>query len=57
MKKDIIIQLHKRFEDYVQTENGVEYWFARELQKLLGYIEWRNFELAVEKAKVACKAK
>ena len=37
MKKDIIIQLHKRFEDYVQTENGVEYWFARELQKLLGY--------------------
>lgn len=35
-------------------ENGVEYWFARDLQKALEYTEWRNFEKVVEKAKTSC---
>lgn len=55
MKKEIIIRLHKRFEDFVHTENGMEYWLARELQILLGYAQWKNFEMVVEKAVLTCK--
>ncbi|MEN6634796.1 MAG: DNA damage-inducible protein D [Clostridiaceae bacterium] len=36
-------------------ENGEEYWFARNLQTVLDYTEWRNFENVIEKAKEACK--
>ena len=35
---------------------GQEYWSARELAPLLGYIQWRNFELAIKKAMIACSA-
>jgi DNA-damage-inducible protein D len=31
--------------------NGVEYWFARELMPMLGYVDWRNFYAAIERAK------
>lgn len=36
-------------------EDGAEYWFARDLQKLLDYSKWDNFLTVVEKAKVACE--
>lgn len=49
------MRLHKNFEDFVHENGGVEFWFARELQGLLGYNEWRNFENAIKKAKVACE--
>lgn len=55
MEKEIIIKLHKNFDDCAHNENGVEFWFARELQVLLGYDEWRNFEKVIDKAKVACE--
>jgi DNA-damage-inducible protein D len=32
-----------------------EYWSARELAKLLGYADWRNFVDVIEKAKEACQ--
>lgn len=35
-------------------ESGQEYWLARELQEMLGYKEWRNFEKVIDKAKSAC---
>ncbi len=35
-------------------ENGQEYWLARELQEVLEYKEWRNFEKVIDKAKSAC---
>src|SRR3989338_9090205 len=54
MKKEIIVQLNKTFEESAYTQNGVEYWMARDLQKLLDYSEWRNFLLVIEKAKTAC---
>jgi hypothetical protein len=54
MKKEIIIQLNKTFEGSAYTQNGVEYWMARDMQKLLDYTEWRNFLLVVDKAKIAC---
>ena len=40
---------------HVNPKSGVEYWFARELQPLFEYAEWRNFISVVEKAKEACK--
>ena len=46
----------KVFEDIKQVdENGVEYWEARELQKVLEYKEWRNFQKVLDKAMIACK--
>ncbi|OPX95440.1 MAG: DNA-damage-inducible protein D [Syntrophorhabdus sp. PtaU1.Bin002] len=54
MKSDVIMQLHKSFEDYAHEINGEEFWLARELQALLGYTQWRNFEQVIDKAKTAC---
>lgn len=54
MKKEIITKLHSQFEDYARVEDGVEYWLARNLQQLLGYTEWRNFDKVISKAKTAC---
>ena len=36
-------------------ENGVEYWYARELQKILEYTQWRRFENVIDKAKISCE--
>ena len=37
------------------NEAGQEYWLARELQPVLDYAQWRNFNEAIERAKLACK--
>ena len=55
MDKETITKLNKTFQEYAYEQDGVEYWFARELQELLGYAEWRNFLNAVDKAKESCK--
>lgn len=45
------------FESIKQIDdNGNEYWYARDLQEILEYSEWRNFSKIIEKAKTACKA-
>ncbi len=54
MKKELITHLHERFEACAHQKDGVAYWLARELQELLGYTQWRNFEQVIDKAKVAC---
>jgi len=36
------------------TEDGIEYWSARELQPILEYSQWRRFEETIERAKTAC---
>ena len=54
MKTEEIKELFKQFESIVCDYNGVECWSARELHKLLGYTEWRNFQMIVDKAKNAC---
>lgn len=44
------------FEDIKHIdEDGNEFWYARELQKVLEYAEWRNFSNVIDKAKKACK--
>lgn len=43
------------FESIRQTnEHGSAYWSARDLSKILGYTDWRNFRSAIEKAITAC---
>ena len=37
------------------SEEGEEYWFARELQTALEYTQWRNFQNVIDKAKISCK--
>lgn len=56
LNADIIQTLTATFEaNAQQTETGVEYWLARDLQHLLGYNEWRNFTLVIAKARTACE--
>ena len=37
------------------SKNGAEFWYARELSKLLQYTEYNKFEKVIEKAKIACE--
>jgi DNA-damage-inducible protein D len=56
VKKETIQQLTVSFEGHAQqTETGVEYWLARDLQVLLGYAKWDNFLNVITKAKTACE--
>ena len=46
----------KTFEEIKHTnEYDNEFWYARELQEVLQYKEWRNFERVVDTARIACK--
>jgi len=42
MEKQIISRLNETFEEPAYTENGIECWMARDLQRLLDYTERRN---------------
>ncbi len=56
MKADQVQRLTDTFEGHAQqTDGGVEFWLARDLQHLLGYTEWRNFVAVVSMAKTACE--
>ena len=56
METSLIYQLTESFECHAQqTETGVEYWLARDLQPLLGYSKWENFQAVIAKAKTACE--
>ena len=47
---------NKSFEDIKHVdENGIEFWYARELMPILQYSNWQNFEKIVNKAKVSCE--
>lgn len=55
MNTNLIHSLTKDFESYVNvTDDGVEFWLARDLQFLLGYSKWDNFKNVILKAKTAC---
>ena len=55
MKKETIQKLTNNFENQVHKQEETEYWLAREIMPLLGYSQWRNFELVIKKAKIACE--
>jgi len=47
--------LYKTLDEIKHVENGVEFWYARELYPILGYTKWENFETAINRAKEACE--
>lgn len=49
MEKKTIELYRKKFDDIRHESDGIEYWYARELMKLLDYVQWRNFDNAVNK--------
>ena len=56
MKTELVQTLTTTFEAHAQqTESGVEFWLARDIQHLLGYTKWDNFLNVVSKAKTACE--
>lgn len=51
----LIAQEYEQFEKSKHTDdNGVEFWYARELSIILEYTEWRNFSKVIDKALLAC---
>jgi len=56
MNQEMEENYNKRFEEIKHTdENGLEFWYARELQTVLDYKEWRKFENVINKAKESCE--
>ena len=55
MKSEEIVQLFEKYENAASELEGVECWSARDLQILLGYSKWENFEKVIQKGKDACK--
>ena len=55
MEKRIIELYRRKFDDIRHEADGIEYWYARELMKLLDYVQWRNFDNAINKAMVSCE--
>lgn len=55
MQNDLVRMMTESFEGHAQeTENGIEYWLARDVQHLLGYSKWDNFLNVISKARTAC---
>ncbi|MDD4070496.1 MAG: DNA damage-inducible protein D [Candidatus Izemoplasmatales bacterium] len=45
-----------KFDDYKHMDvDGIEFWQARELQPLLDYSKWSNFNKVIKTAMIACK--
>lgn len=58
MDKKKIEMKKLQFDDIMRTVEGsdIEFWYARDLMKHLGYEQWRNFENAISKAIDSCNA-
>ena len=44
---------------YIESDDAkeqIEVWFARELQSILGYARWENFQVAIHRAMDSCKS-
>lgn len=50
--------LQHNLESSVQRADseGIEFWFARDLQSPLGYARWENFQTAIQRAMESCEA-
>ena len=48
--------LHRHLEAAAQRTDaeGIEFWFARDLQEQLGYVRWENFQTAIHRAMASC---
>ncbi|TCL62595.1 DNA-damage-inducible protein D [Hydrogenispora ethanolica] len=57
MDNNTIVVLTNAFNSIVQQvpDSDIEYWFARDLQEVLEYSDWRNFLNVIDKAKEAAR--
>lgn len=55
MKQEMIRELFEKFEKACYDYKGIECWSARELQEILGYTKWSNFQKVINKAKEGCR--
>lgn len=57
MDKHTITLLTTSFDEISRrlTEENIEFWYARDLQSLLGYSDWRNFLRVIDDARTACE--
>ena len=58
MTDTIVPQLTARFDELSQQlpDEGIEFWFARDLMEPLGYARWENFTTAIHRAIESCKS-
>jgi DNA-damage-inducible protein D len=59
MNTNLIQRMQSQFDVLAQThpdEVGLEFWFARDFQKPLGYARWENFHTAIRRAIESCKS-
>lgn len=58
MTDAIVPQLTARFDELSQRmpDEGIEFWFARDLMEPLGYARWENFMTAIRRAIESCKS-
>lgn len=58
MTDAIVPQLMARFNELSQTlpDEGIVFWFARDLMEPLGYARWENFTTAIHRAIESCKS-
>ena len=49
--------LHQHLEAAAQRADaeGIEFWFARDLQEQLGYVRWENFQTAIQRSMESCE--
>lgn len=53
---DIKAKEYQRFEDIKHTtDEGIEFWYARELAPVLDYAKWDNFRRVIDRAMLACR--
>jgi DNA-damage-inducible protein D len=56
MDRELIQQMQSQFDSMAQKlDDCTEFWFASDLQKPLGYSEWRNFLTAITRAIESCE--
>ncbi|MDP2893683.1 MAG: DNA damage-inducible protein D [Sulfurimonas sp.] len=57
MNEQLITTLQNEFNQLsnILEDSTIEYWYARDLQKILGYNNWDKFQNVIQKARVACE--
>jgi len=58
MNQNTIIRLTGNFDLLGKNipDSNITFWFAREIQKPLGYVRWENFLTAIKRAMTACES-
>lgn len=58
MTDHTVPQLIARFDEISQRlpNEGIEFWFARDLMEPLGYARWENFTTAIQRAIESCQS-